>query len=360
MLLILAKEEKEGSKTSRVGAALSRVLVMDVLAFLSTFANGSIIVACIAAAALAAGLILIVASARHVVISNSMRQSSTYLQLHDDEVANGWREGSRPCKGSSRTGMADPSRSVPSRASLDQAKEEREQHFEACAHALEQSALAVVAKAQATKAHAEEKARLEALHEELLANEIEGYRRASVTRIHALSKLRQEREKLMEQKSQAHEFIKTHQPIKEQLYVPTHARGVRSLLHHTRRAPLPPCIVSLYAHGFTITSSVVVVCRPHFQTIGPGVVVAHSMILTSTRSKSPSSSRSPTHALIITDDATVAFGNQYPFATAKLNSSCATAKIGSSVASSPGSPLGGLASWLGYGATPKSATADSV
>ena len=218
---------------------------MDVLAFLSTFANGSIIVACIAAAALAAGLILIVASARHVVISNSMRQSSTYLQLHDDEVANGWREGSRPCKGSSRTGMADPSRSVPSRASLDQAKEEREQHFEACAHALEQSALAVVAKAQATKAHAEEKARLEALREELLANEIEGYRRASVTRIRALSKLRQEREKLMDQKSRTHEFIKTHQPIKERLYVPTHARGVRSLLHHTRRAALPPCIVSL-------------------------------------------------------------------------------------------------------------------
>ena len=214
------------------------------VAFLSTFTNGSPIVACIAATALAAGLILIVASAWHIVISSSMRQSS-YLLLHDDEVANGWREGSRPCKGSSRTGMADPSRSVPSRASLDQAKEEREQHFEACAHALEQSALAVVAKAQATKAHAEEKARLEALREELLANEIEGYRRASVTRIRALSKLRQEHEKLMDQKSRTHEFIKTHQPIKERLYVPTHARGVRSLLHHTRRAALPPCIVSL-------------------------------------------------------------------------------------------------------------------
>jgi hypothetical protein len=213
---------------------------MDVLAFLSTFTNGSPIVACIAATALAAGLILIVASARHIVISSSMRQSS-YSLFHDVEVANGWREGSRPCKGSSRTGMADPSRSVPSRASLDQAKEEREQHFEACAHALEQAALALVA----TKAHAEEKARLESLREELLANEIEGYRRASVTRIRALSKLRQEREKLMDQKSQTQEFIKTHQPIKERLYVPTHARGVRSLLHHTRRAALPPCIVSL-------------------------------------------------------------------------------------------------------------------
>jgi len=95
--------------------------------------------------------------------------------------------------------------------------------------------------------------------------------------------------------------------------------------------------------------------------MGPGVVAAigpHSIILTSTRSKSPSSSRSPTHALIITDDATVAFGNQYPFATAKLHSSSATAKISSSVASSPGSPLGDLASWLGYGAPPKSAPSD--
>jgi hypothetical protein len=53
----------------------------------------------------------------------------------------------------------------------------------------------------------------------------------------------------------------------------------------------------------------------------------------------------------------VAFGNQYPFATAKLHSSCATAKISSSVASSPGSPLGDLASWLGYGAPPKPAPA---